>query len=206
MSNAAIIVGIGAAQRATTLTDVTRILSALEQGDPFAADQLLPLVYDELRELAAQKMAREAPGQTLQATALVHEAYVRLVDGEKAQHWNSRGHFFGAAAEAMRRILVDNARRKQRPKHGGDRERVALDESLPPDSTFDDDLVALDEALDKLADQEPAKAGLVKLRYFAGLSLDEAAKALGISRATAKRYWTYARAWLYEEINPEGQG
>jgi len=185
------------------MTDVTRILSAIEQGDPQVAAQLLPLVYDELRKLAAQKMREEKPGQTLQATALVHEAYIRLVDVEKAQHWNSRGHFFGAAAEAMRRILVDNARRKDRRRHGGDRQRVELDEACPLRHAPSDDLLALDEALARLACQEPTKAHLVKLRYFAGLSLDEAAEALRISRATAKRYWTYARAWLYAEINPE---
>ena len=185
------------------MTDVTRILSAIEKGDPAAAEQLLPLVYDELRKLAAQKMAQEKPGQTLQATALVHEAYIRLVDVEKVQHWNSRGHFFAAAAEAMRRILVDNARRKKRPKHGGDRQRLELDEVCPLPHDPSDDLLALDEALARLAIQEPTKAGLVKLRYFAGLSLNEAAEALGISRATAKRYWTYARAWLYAEISPE---
>lgn len=185
------------------MSDVTRILSAVEQGDPSAAEQLLPLVYEELRKLAAQKMAQEAPGQTLQATALVHEAYIRLVDVEKAKHWNSRGHFFGAAAEAMRRILVDNARRKQRPKHGGGRQRVELGEACSSHCVPADDLLALDDALVKLASQDAAKARLVELRYFAGLSLDEAAKALGISRATAKRYWTYARAWLYAEIDPE---
>jgi RNA polymerase sigma factor (TIGR02999 family) len=184
------------------MTDVTRILSAIEDGDSQAAEKLLPLVYDELRKLAAAKMAHENPGQTLQATALVHEAYIRLVDGDKAQHWNSRGHFFGAAAEAMRRILVDRARRKQRPKHGGARKRVGLEETICL-NCVSEDFLALNEALDRLACQEPAKAELVKLRYFAGLSLDEAAETLGISRATAKRYWTYARAWLFNEINPE---
>src|SRR5947199_1738046 len=152
------------------MSEVTRILSAIEQGDPHAAAQLLPLVYDELRKLAAQNLTREKPGQTLQATALVHEAYVRLVDVEKAKHWNSRGHFFGAAAEAMRRILVDNARRKQRPKHGGNRDRVLLDAiALPVEDRFHD-LLALDEALNALAAHEPVKAELVKLRHFAGLS------------------------------------
>ena len=184
------------------MRDVTRILSQIEEGDGKAAEQLLPLVYDELRKLAAQKMGQEKPGQTIQATGLVHEAYIRLVDVDKAQHWNSRGHFFAAAAEAMRRILVDNARRKKRPKHGGDRQRVELDEACPLQHA-PDDLLALNEALARLASQEPIKAELVELRYFAGLSLDEAAETLGISRATAKRYWTYARAWLYAEINPE---
>jgi RNA polymerase sigma factor (TIGR02999 family) len=183
--------------------EVTRILCAIEQGDPQAAEQLLPLVYDELRRLAAEKLAREKPGQTLQATALVHEAYIRLVDVEKVQHWDSRGHFFAAAAEAMRRILVERAREKSRARHGGDRRRVELDEACPLESAPCDDLLALDEALAKLACQEPTKAWLVKLRYFAGLSLDEAAEALGISRATAKRRWTYARAWLYSQLNPE---
>lgn len=185
------------------MTDVTQILSQVEQGDTSAAEQLLPLVYDEMRKLAAQKMTHEAPGQTLQATALVHEAYLRLVDVEKAQHWKSRAHFFGAAAEAMRRILIDNARRKQRPKHGGDRRRVELDEAYLSCYSPAQDLLALDEALAKLASQEPVKAELVKLRYFAGLSLDEAAEAIGVSPATAKRYWTYARAWLFAEINTE---
>jgi RNA polymerase sigma factor (TIGR02999 family) len=192
------------------MSDVTRILSAIEQGDPHAAEQLLPLVYDELRKLAAQKIAQEKPGQTLQATALVHEAYMRLVacggrkPPENAEGWDSRGHFFAAAAEAMRRILIDNVRRKQRPKHGGDRQRVHLNEALsvasPPE-----DLLALDEALAKLAQQEPAKAELVKLRYFAGLTLGEAAACLGISPATAKRYWAVARAWLFAALSETGE-
>jgi RNA polymerase sigma factor (TIGR02999 family) len=185
------------------MSEVTRILQQMEDGDPKAAEQLLPLVYDELRRLAAAKMAQENPGQTLQATALVHEAYIRLVDAEKAQHWNSRGHFFGAAAEAMRRILVDNARRKQRPKHGGGWQRVQVDEAYCLECPNADDLLALDEALARLASREPDKAEVVKLRYFGGLSLDEAAEALGVSRATVKRHWTYARAWLYAELNPE---
>ena len=191
------------------MNDVTRILSAIEDGDPKASEQLLPLVYDELRRLAAQKLAQERPGQTLQATGLVHEAYLRLVDVEQAQGWSGRGHFFAAAAEAMRRILVDNARRKRRPKHGGDRERVALDAiALPAEDRFHD-LLALDEALDALARREPVKAELVKLRYFACLSVDEAAACLGIAPITAKRYWAVARAWLYaalsdgEEKRPE---
>ena len=183
----------------SAMSEVTRILSAIEQGDPQAASQLLPLVYDELRKLAAHKLAQEKPGQTLQATALVHEAYLRLVDVDRAQHWNSRGHFFAAAAEAMRRILIDNARRKRRPKHGGDRQRVDLDESLC-ESEGEENLLALDDALTRLARQEPRKAELVKLRYFAGLSLEEAAACLGISRATADRYWSYARTWLFCEL------
>jgi RNA polymerase sigma factor (TIGR02999 family) len=182
------------------MSDVTRILSAIEQGDPSAAEQLLPLVYDELRQLAAHRLAHEQPGQTLQATALVHEAYLRLVDADRVQHWDSRAHFFAAAAEAMRRILIDNARRKQRPKHGGGRRQVSLDEALCLRETPDDDLLALDEVLQQLASQEPAKAELVKLHYFAGLSLEEAGRALGLSHRTAKRHWAYARAWLYAAI------
>jgi RNA polymerase sigma factor (TIGR02999 family) len=182
------------------MSEVTRILHAIEHGDAHAAAQLLPLVYDALRQLAAQKLAREAPGQTLQATALVHEAYLRLVNAEQVQHWDTRAHFFAAAAEAMRRILIENARRKRRPKHGGGRQRVDLDEAHAVAELPADDLLALDEALTKLAAEAPAKAELVKLRYFAGFSIDEAADLLGISRATAKRYWVYARAWLYEAI------
>jgi RNA polymerase sigma factor (TIGR02999 family) len=182
------------------MSDVTRILSAIEQGDPHAAEQLLPLVYDELRMLAAAKLAQERPGQTLQATALVHEAYLRLVDTDKAQHWNSRGYFFGAAAEAMRRILIDNARYKRRPKHGGDRRRVDLDDALCVIAPRED-LLALDEALSRFSQLEPAKAQLVKLRYFAGLSLDQAAACMGISVATAKRYWAVARAWLFAALS-----
>jgi RNA polymerase sigma factor (TIGR02999 family) len=186
------------------MRDVTRILSAIEQGDPQAAEQLLPLVYDELRRLATQKLAKEKPGQTLQATALVHEAYLRLLDGEHTQNWNSRGHFFSAAAEAMRRILIDNSRRKRRPKHGGDRKQIPLDAiALPAEDRFHD-LLALDEALNELAQQEPLKAELVKLRYFAGLSVEEAAACLGISPITAKRYWAVARAWLYAALSDQG--
>jgi RNA polymerase sigma factor (TIGR02999 family) len=185
------------------MTDVTRILSTIEQGDSSAAEQLLPLVYDELRKLAAQKMAQEKPGQTLQATALVHEAYLRLVDGEKAQHWDSRGHFFAAAAEAMRRILVDDARRKARPRHGGDRRRVELNDVCSATSVPAEDLLSIDEALTKLARVNPAKAELVRLRFYAGMSVPEAARALGVSVATAERYWTYARSWLYCELNAE---
>jgi RNA polymerase sigma factor (TIGR02999 family) len=184
--------------------EVTRVLSAIQQGDPHAAEQLLPLVYEELRKLAAQKLAREAPGQTLQPTALVHEAYLRLVDHDQAQHWNSRGHFFAAAAEAMRRILVDNARRKRRPKHGGDRQRIELDESLAAADPRND-LLALNDALGQLAVQEPVKAELVTLRYFAGLSIDEAAAVLSISPATAKRYWAVARAWLFAALSDPGE-
>jgi RNA polymerase sigma factor (TIGR02999 family) len=182
------------------VSDVTRILSAIEQGDANAAEKLLPLVYDELRKLAAQKLTQERPGQTLQATALVHEAYLRLVDVKQAQHWNSRGHFFAAAAEAMRRILIDQARRKRRPKHSGDRQRIALDNALAQTDRHQD-VLALDEALTRLAEQEPAKAELVKLRFYAGLSLAEAAACLGISEATAKRYWAVARAWLFAALS-----
>ena len=183
------------------MSEVTRILSAIEQGHARAAEDLLPLVYDELRRLAAGKLAQESPGQTLDATGLVHEAYLRLVDVDRARHWDSRGHFFAAAAEAMRRILVDKARRKRRAKHGGDRRRIDLEEAAVVESARCDDLLALDEALTKLAAEDPAKADLVKLRYFGGFAVDEAAELLGISRATAKRYWTYARAWLYAEIS-----
>jgi RNA polymerase sigma factor (TIGR02999 family) len=182
------------------MSEVTRILSAIEQGDPHAAEQLLPLVYDELRMLAAQKLAQEKPGQTLEATALVHEAYLRLVDVEQARHWDSRGHFFAAAAEAMRRILIDQARHKRRPKHGGGRKRVELNEALALGKAPDEDLLALDEALARFAQAEPAKAELVKLHYFAGLPLEEAGRVLGISERTAKRHWAYARAWLYAAI------
>jgi RNA polymerase sigma factor (TIGR02999 family) len=183
------------------VSDVTRILSAIEHGDPQAAAELLPLVYDELRRLAAQRLAQEKPGQTLQATALVHEAYVRLVDRDQGQRFNSRGHFFAAAAEAMRRILVESARRKGRLKHGGDRERLPLDFlEAPAVPATDDDLLALDEALAHLAELDQAKAELVKLRFFAGLSVVEAAVVLGISRATADRHWAFARAWIFEHI------
>src|SRR5437868_358217 len=182
------------------MTDVTQILSEIEHGDPAAAERLLPLVYEELRKLAAAKLANEKPGQTLQGTALVHEAYMKLVDGERAQHWNSRAHFFGAAAESMRRILVDLARRKQRAKHGGERQRVELhDLSLLTDDRANE-LLSLDEALEKLEAESPEKAQLVKLRYFAGLSHQDAAKSLGISRATADRHWAYAKVFLRCEI------
>jgi RNA polymerase sigma factor (TIGR02999 family) len=181
------------------MSDVTRILNAIERGDAGAADELLPLVYEELRLLAAQKLSHEPPGQTLQATALVHEAYIRLV-GDEPQSWDGRGHFFMAAAEAMRRILVDNARRKQRHKHGGDRQRVDLEDADLAVEGPSDNIVALDEALARLADEDQTKAELVKLRCFAGLTLEQAAGILGISRASACRYWSYARAWLFDEI------
>jgi len=182
------------------MPDVTRILSAIEQGDPQAAAQLLPLVYEELRKLAAQKMAQENPGQTMQATALVHEAYLRLVGAEQSQRWDSRGHFFTAAAEAMRRILVETVRRKKRLKYGGGCERIDLDAGCTLADASSDQLLALDAALTKLAAEEPGKAELVKLRYFGGLTVDQAAEVLGISRATANRHWAYARAWLFDEI------
>ena len=182
------------------MNDVTRILSAIEQGDPKASEELLPLVYGELRRLAKQRLAQEKPGQTLQATALVHEAYLRLVDGEEAQRWNSRGHFFAAAAEAMRRILVENARRKRAEKHGGRLERQDLDDVDIAAPAPSEDLLALDEALAKLEAEDPVKAQLVKLRYFAGLTEDEAASALGISRTTAQRHWRYAKVWLLDEL------
>ena len=182
------------------MTDVTRILSQIEEGDPSAAEQLLPLVYDELRKLAAAKMAQEKPGQTLQATALVHEAFLRLVDVERVQRWNSRGHFFGAAAEAMRRILVEQARRKCSLKHGGQwqRQHLALDLTCQPGGP--EEVMAVDEALGKLARENPTIARLVELRFFAGLSPEESASALGISDRTGRRYWTYAKAWLIEEL------
>jgi RNA polymerase sigma factor (TIGR02999 family) len=186
------------------MNEVTHILSAIEQGDPHAAEQLLPLVYRELRQLAAQKLAQEAPGQTLQATALVHEAYMRLVDSETPAHWSGRGHFFAAAAEAMRRILIDQARRRKSAKRGGKMRRVAIEAGARLASAQADaaeDLLALDEALQQFERAEPLKARLVKLRYFAGLTLPEAAEALGISAATAKRYWVYARSWLYGKVH-----
>jgi RNA polymerase sigma factor (TIGR02999 family) len=183
------------------MSDVTQILSAIHQGDPSAAAQLLPLVYDELRQLAARKLACEKPGQTLDATALVHEAYLRLVDADQAQHWNSRGHFFAAAAEAMRRILVDQARRKQAAKHGGGRLRIDLPKDLAAPEARSDDLVALDEALTRLERHDPDAARLVQLRYFAGLSHQEAAEALGVSRGAADRLWALGRAWLFRELS-----
>ena len=182
------------------MNEVTRILSDLAQGNPQAAAQLLPLVYDELRTLAAQKLAQEKPGQTLQATALVHEAYLRLVDVDKAQHWDSTRHFFAAAAEAMRRILIENARRKQTHKHGGGRQRRDLDAEalVAPEPNLD--LLALDAALHRLAEHDPLKAKLVELRYFAGLTGDQAARALGMSASSADRLWVYTRAWLRREL------
>jgi RNA polymerase sigma factor (TIGR02999 family) len=186
------------------MNDVTRILSAIDQGDPRAAQQLLPLVYDELRTLATQKVAQEKPGQTLQATALVHEAYLRLVGSQNDQKWHSRGHFFAAAAEAMRRILVDNARRKLAEVHGGGQQRCEFSEGLVVARTTPDQLVALDESLSRLADEDRPAADLVQLHVFAGLSIDEAAQALGVSRATAYRHWTYARAWLRAELLDDG--
>ncbi len=182
------------------MTEVTSILSAIGQGDQQAASQLLPLVYEELRKLAAHKLALETPGQTLQPTALVHEAYLRLVAEERGQHWDSRGHFFAAAAEAMRRILVENARRKQAVKHGGGRRRVPLAE-FHRVTESPQDLLDLDDALTRLAAREPAKAQLVQLRFFAGLSTPEAAAALGVSVATAERWWAYARTWLFSEMS-----
>jgi RNA polymerase sigma factor (TIGR02999 family) len=182
------------------MSEVTRILSAIEQGDPHAAEQLLPLVYVQLRKLAAQRMAQEAPGQTLQATALVHEAYIRLVDVDKAQHWDSRAHFFAAAAEAMRRILIDNARRKGRVKRGGDRKRVDLDEADAVSLAAPDELLVIDEAIAKLEADDPRAAQLVRLRYFAGLSVEEAAELSGLSRSSAYEHWSYVRAWLHCEL------
>ncbi len=188
------------------MPDVTQILNAIEDGDPYAAEQLLPLVYDELRNLAAAKLAQEKPGQTLEATALVHEAYLRLVNAEKVQSWDSRAHFFAAAAEAMRRILIDNARRKQTEKHGGGWQRHELLEAeLAIDSTGAE-LVAVDAALSRLATQEPIISRLVELRCFAGLTLAEAARCLSLSERTAYRHWAYARAWLRRELDRAGDG
>jgi RNA polymerase sigma factor (TIGR02999 family) len=183
------------------MSDVTRIFSQIESGDPSAAEQLLPLVYDELRKLAAAKLAHEKPGQTLQPTALVHEAYLRLVGGQE-QHWNSRGHFFGAAAEAMRRILVNRARDKGRLKRGGESKRLDLERIELAVDAPSEDLVAIDEAIDRLTLENPQCASLVKLRFFGGLSIDDAAAALGISVSTAKRHWAYARAWLFDALRP----
>jgi RNA polymerase sigma factor (TIGR02999 family) len=185
------------------MSEVTRIFAAIEEGDPHAADQLLPLVYDSLHKLAAQRLAHEKPGQTLQATALVHEVYLRLVDVVEAPHWNSQRHFFAAAAEAMRRILVEQARRKRRKKHGGGLRRVDLDEVLSVPAAAND-LVALDEALSQLAAVDPLAARLVTLRYFAGLTMNEAAEALEISLRSAERNWTYAKTWLHRQLTDAG--
>lgn len=179
--------------------DVTRILTAIEQGDARAADELLPVVYEELRRLAAAKMSQEPPGHTLQATALVHEAYIRLV-GSQDQDWSGRTHFFAAAAEAMRRILIDNARRKLRLKRGGGRQKIGLTDAEPAIEGPSEDLIALDEALVRLAEMDKTKADLVKLRYFAGLTLEQAASVLNLPERTAKRYWAHARAWLHREV------
>ena len=183
------------------MSDVTQIMTAIDAGDPRAAAQLLPLVYAELRSLAAKQISREKPGQTLQATALVHEAYVRLLgNGNSQGNWHSRGHFFAAAAEAMRRILVENARRKQAQRHGGGQQRVEFDDELLVDEVRGIDLLALDEALERLAEEDRGVADVVKLRFFAGMGFEEVAAALGISRATVVRRWTYARAWLHAAI------
>jgi RNA polymerase sigma factor (TIGR02999 family) len=186
------------------MADVTRILNAIKQGDPRATDELLPLVYEELRLLASQKLSQEPPGQTLQSTALVHEAYIRLV-GEEAQNWENRRHFFLAASEAMRRILIDNARRKKSQKHGGYQQRVDFDYIGVADKNLPGDLLELNEALTRLADHDPEVADLVKLRYFGGLTLEQAAKIKGISRRTAGRHWKYARLWLYRELTRAGE-
>jgi RNA polymerase sigma factor (TIGR02999 family) len=187
------------------VADFTQILSAIEAGDRHAAAELLPLVYDELRKLAATRLTAEKPGQTLQATALVHEAYLRLVDVDRAQHWNSRGHFFAAAAEAMRRILVESARRKGRARHGGGRARIDLDAVALAAEAADDRLLALDEALTLLAAEDPAAAEVVKLRFFTGLTAEQAADALGISLRTANNHWAFARAWLFRRLGePSG--
>jgi RNA polymerase sigma factor (TIGR02999 family) len=185
------------------MANVTQLLSMIETGDPKAGAELLPVVYVELRHLAAQRMSHESPGQTLDATGLVHEAYLRLVNDEQARGWQSRGHFFAAAAEAMRRILVDRARRKKRIRHGGQRQRVELQDIHLVYDLPSDDLMALDEALQRLEAEDRTKAELVKLRFFTGLTSAQAAQVLGISKATADRYWTYTRAWLYHEITKD---
>jgi RNA polymerase sigma factor (TIGR02999 family) len=186
--------------------DLTGILQAIAEGDPHAAGQLLPLLYDELRQLASAKLAQEKPGQTLQPTALVHEAYLRLVEGQKAEHWNSRGHFFAAAAEAMRRILIENARRKRRQKRGGGLRRVELDPARLGYVSPADDLLDLNDALDCLAAEDPQAAQFVKLRYFAGLAIEEAAEIVGLSRSAACEHWAYARAWLHRRLRVAGDG
>ena len=182
------------------MSEVTQIIDQIQQGDPLAADRLLPLIYDELRKLASQRLSKEKPGQTIQATSLVHDAYLRLVDVENVQQWDSKGHFFSAAAEAMRRILIERARMKQRVKHGGGFQRVELTGVAAIGDERSDELIALDEALTRFAQVEPLRAELVKLRYFAGLTIEEAAEALEISRSTAKRHWTFARAWLLADL------
>jgi RNA polymerase sigma factor (TIGR02999 family) len=188
------------------MTDVTNVLSRIDSGDPSAAEQLLPLVYDELRKLAAHRLSHENSSQTLQATALVHEAYLRLVDVATVQNWNSRGHFFAAAAEAMRRILVERARQKLGPNRGGGRKRVSLDAACDLSDQGADEIVAVHEALAALADESPIHAELVKLRYFAGVTHQDAAEALGLSRATADRYWAYSKAFLYDALHEAGDG
>jgi RNA polymerase sigma factor (TIGR02999 family) len=187
------------------MSEITHILSQVELGDSSAAEELLPLVYDELRKLAAARLAQEKPGQTLQATALVHDAYIRLVAVDQSQHWNSRGHFFGAAAEAMRRILVENARRKLRVRHGGDMTRVDFNEAELVADLQPDELLGLNDAIENLARHDRPAADLVKLRYFAGLSVEQAADALGLSRANAYRHWTYAKAWLFSQVQGESK-
>jgi RNA polymerase sigma factor (TIGR02999 family) len=199
--------GTGGLTVSLSMTDVTRILSAIEQGDPQAAEQLLPLVYDELRRLAAQRLGGEGPGHTLQPTALVHEAYLKLVGADSPKPWNGRVHFFAAAAEAMRRILIDHARRKHRARRGGGKKRVELSDmdniEIVADGGRENELLALDEALTQLAVADPRRAELVRLRYFAGLTLEQTAELLGISRATADRHWAFARAWLYDAMTRE---
>jgi RNA polymerase sigma factor (TIGR02999 family) len=185
------------------MSEVTQILEAIDRGDAHAASKLLPVIYDELRRLAAHKLAHEAPGQTLDATALVHEAYLRLVGAVDGNRWHDRSHFFAAAGEAMRHILVDNARRKRRDKHGGGRTRLPLNDAVPAPPSAAEELLALDEALTRLAAADPEAAAVVQLRYFAGLSTEEAAQTLGMARATAYRHWTFARAWLLEELAGE---
>jgi RNA polymerase sigma factor (TIGR02999 family) len=187
------------------MNDITRILTDLARGNARAAGELLPLVYGELRELAAMRMAREAPGNTLNATALVHEAYLRLVGPSDDARWENRGHFFAAAAEAMRRLLVENARRKKRLRHGGDRTRVDLEAADSMEMAPDEDLLAIDEALTRLTSHDPAKAEVVKLRFFGGLTMPEIARSLGISLATTERHWTFARTWLYAELAGTGE-
>jgi RNA polymerase sigma factor (TIGR02999 family) len=186
------------------MADITHILSEIEGGNSIATEELLPLLYNELRRLAAQKLASEKPGHTLQATALVHDVYLRLVNVEKAQHWDSRGHFFAAAAEAMRRILIDQARKKCALRRGGSAKRIALEDIQPAVVSSNEDFLALENALRHLEDVDKTKADLVKLRYFAGLTIPQSAEALGISVTTANRYWAYARAWLHEELDAQG--